>query len=363
VSTCLFGCVDSIAHPYRPIYTDGGTGGTGEVDAGPPDIEPITCPTKLVGFATMDGGTTGGAAADAATFTVDALAQLRTYAGMPGPAVVRISGVLGSPTLTDPQATAVEIESDKTIVGVKPGDGLVGTGFLIKDRHNVIIHNLKIAKVFYPYDAITIQNSTHVWVDHCDLSTDLTSPAKTYDGLVDITHGSFFVTVSWTSFHDHINTSLVGHTDTPAASDGTEDLALAVTFHHNQFLRTPSGSPRARFGHVHLFNNHYDTIQPTGTATTSYGIAAVMGAMLRVEANAFDQVAVPIITHIQDTPLDGSIGEGESGNSYTPMSSAAANMITVRNTWPPPYLYSDSLDSASGARVIVDACAGVGKVP
>jgi pectate lyase len=93
-------------------------------------------------------------------------------------------------------------------------------------------------------DAVHIEGSHQIWVDHCDLSSDRDLPKGTYDGLVDITHGSYNITVSWTYFHDHFNPCLVGHTDTP----NTEDAALAVTFHHNRFQRLQSGAPRARFG-------------------------------------------------------------------------------------------------------------------
>lgn len=42
--------------------------------------------------------------------------------------------------------------------------------------------------------------------DRSQLSTiGLTGDKDTYDGLLDITHGSDDVTVSWTKFHDHVS--------------------------------------------------------------------------------------------------------------------------------------------------------------
>jgi pectate lyase len=351
VFSCLSGCTDGVAHPFGTFHTDAGAadadGGSPRPDAGP-DATPITCPTKLVGYATLDGGTTGGAGPDAAVLTATTLDQLRMYANQVGPAIVRISGTIEIP---DSPRMPVEVESDKTVIPVKVGDGLTGSGLLIKDKHNVIVRNLKITKAFAPYDAVTVQGSTNVWVDHCDLSSDLDMPKGTYDGLVDITHGSSNVTVSWNLFHDHFNTSLVGHTDTP----NTEDAALAVTFHHNLFLRTPSGSPRARFGHVHLFSNHYVTVD-------TYGIASVMGATLLIEGNVFDQVMAPIVTHLDGTDLDGTVSD-PSNNLYLP-TGANVNLITTPpNSWRPPYVYADSVDSKEGVPVIVDSCAGIGRVP
>lgn len=65
---------------------------------------------------------------------------------------------------------------------------------------------MKIAKVLADYgDAVTIQLSTNVWVDHCDLSGDETVGKDTYDGLVDLSHAADFVTISNTYFHNHVS--------------------------------------------------------------------------------------------------------------------------------------------------------------
>lgn len=70
----------------------------------------------------------------------------------------------------------------------------------------MIVRNMKIAKVLADYgDAVTIQLSTNVWVDHCDLSGDETVGKDTYDGLVDLSHAADFVTISNTYFHNHVN--------------------------------------------------------------------------------------------------------------------------------------------------------------
>lgn len=61
---------------------------------------------------------------------------------------------------------------------------------------------MKISKVLADAgDAITIQASSNVWVDHCDLSSDQDHDKDYYDGLCDVTHGSDYVTISNTYFH------------------------------------------------------------------------------------------------------------------------------------------------------------------
>ncbi len=167
------------------------------------------------------------------------------------------------------------------------------------------MRNLKIAKAPSAGDAIKIQVSHHIWIDHCDLSSDRTDTTSGYDGLVDITHGSQFVTVSWTLFHDHKDTSLVGHT--PDAMSQAEDQNLSVTYHHNLFLDVDSG-PRVRWGMAHVFSNHFQDV-------TVFGVVSQSEATVQVDHNVFDSVDLPIATtYLMETP--GFMAE--TGNKFTP---------------------------------------------
>lgn len=83
---------------------------------------------------------------------------------------------------------------------------LTGVGLTINGQSNVIVRNLKISKVLADNgDAITIQASKNVWVDHVDLSSDLDHDKDYYDGLVDVTHASEWVTISNSYIHDHVS--------------------------------------------------------------------------------------------------------------------------------------------------------------
>lgn len=74
-----------------------------------------------------------------------------------------------------------------------------------------------------------------------------------YDGLLDITHASDFITVSNVYFHDHFKTSLVGHSD----NNGDEDTGhLTVTYANNYWSNLHSRAPSLRFGTGHIFNNY-----------------------------------------------------------------------------------------------------------
>jgi pectate lyase len=87
-----------------------------------------------------------------------------------------------------------------------------GVGLFIWKQSNVIVRNIISKYVLAASgDGLGIQQSTNVWVDHCEFYSDLTHDKDYYDGLLDITHASEWVTVSNTYFHDHWKADLVGH--------------------------------------------------------------------------------------------------------------------------------------------------------
>jgi pectate lyase len=306
----------------------------------------------MVGYAAVvssdaDGGTAqpttgGGDVPPTSVSTVDALTQALLS---PEPAVILLDGML---TLTAPLKVTTDKNArngNKTLIGAGPRSGLTGAGLDLSYADNVILRNLNISKAAAGEgDAVTILASHHIWVDHCDLSSERTDAAVSYDGLVDITHGSEFITVSWTVFHDHNDTSLVGHTaDTTAQA---EDQNLKVTYHHNLFLNVNSG-PRIRWGRAHLFSNHFQKADAFGVVSTS-------DATVLVEHNVFDGVTRPLATMYGD-PLSGYMTETE--NEFSP--------AFTPDLMPPPVApivlpYSYSPDSSVAS--IVGTCAGTGKI-
>ena len=268
------------------------------------------------------------------------------YAAQPQPIVIRIS------RLIEAQAP-VPVMSDKTIEGVGLGDGLVGGGLDLQGSHNIIIRNLSIGLVIKPNDAIHLDMSKNIWIDHCDLYSNLTDPKGTYDGLVDIAHASDFVTVSWNKFHDHYLTSLVGNM---TSSAGMDTGHLTVTYHHNLFQSAQSYDPRVRVGSVHVFNNLY--IGNTDFDQGEAAIVSTMNAQVLVEGNIFSNIKVPISTRasLPDT-ADGTVWETTAfPNIYN--NGSGLNDITMARPWPipPPYVYFPDLPG--DAEVLVRHCAG-----
>ncbi|KAF8242009.1 pectin lyase-like protein [Wilcoxina mikolae CBS 423.85] len=229
------------------------------------------CP---MGYATMNGGTTGGAGGT--TVTVNTLAELKAAAGAKGPAII----ILAS-SITD--NGMVEVASDKTILAKDNTVVMTGVGFWIVGVKNVIVRNLSCKKVLAPGDCFTIMRSTNIWLDHVDVSSDQDHGKDYYDGLIDITHASDFVTISNSHIHDHFKASLIGHSD----QNGPEDTGyLHVTFAHNHFENLNSRGPSLRFGTVHLYNNVYDNCPD--------GINARDGAQVLVENNTWNNTKKPL---------------------------------------------------------------------
>lgn len=286
----------------------------------------------------MNGTTGGGAIKPVRANTAD---ELKAYVIADEPMVIEIATTIA---LTE----QLRPTPNKTIVGVGSSGVLTGAGFYIKNSENIVVQNLTITKLTPgDNDAIGIDNSRYVWIDHCDLSTTLDEPLGTYDGLVDITHASDFVTVSWSRLHDHIGVSVIGHSDTNADEDTGH---LRVTMHHNYFQNVISATPRARFGKVHLFNNYFENVGDTA-------VLSQMGADVVLERNYFLEVPAPLVTHFTGPEDGNAISLDDSfDQSGTPM-------ITRVSTWDPSaaYVYRDNWDSADLVPTIVAHCAGVGK--
>jgi pectate lyase len=256
-----------------------------------------------VGWATLNGGTTGGGSVT--PVTVSTLSALQTAANSSGAKVIYVSGVMGAGV-----GTRVRISSDKTIFGL-PGAQLNG-GFDIKDAHNVILRNMIVvgpgAVDVDGVDCINVDNSTNVWVDHCEVRDG-------QDGNFDIVNGSNYVAVTWTKFSysgasvEHQFCNLIGNSDSKT-SDRTK---LKVTMMFNYWTEgCVERMPRVRFGQVHVVNNLFDS------PDASYCVRAGIEADIMVENNAFIGVRRPVDLYENNftaVTATGNLFSGTTGNT------------------------------------------------
>jgi pectate lyase len=315
------------------------TAGCGDQRAYPiirPSAADVPCSLDMTGYASINDSTTGGSGPQppvTVTTAADFIAQATASAD---PNEILVDGMI---TLTE----KVEIASNKTIIGVGANSGFTGAGLHLTDVRNIILRNLVFAKISVGEgDAINLKRTKYVWIDHCDFSSDADDTTSGYDGLVEITHASDWITVSWSRFHDHQDTGLIGNLQNNALEDAN---TLHATYHHNLFLKVNSG-PRLRYSTVHLYSNHFQQV-------TVNGVAAETMSTAFVQQNMFDRVGTPITTDYEDDET-GSVRD--ESNRFV---DSGPNNVTATSNLTLPYLYS--YDSASGTPAVVDQCAGTGK--
>ncbi|WP_327351364.1 pectate lyase family protein [Streptomyces sp. NBC_01304] len=287
--------------------------------------------TSPVGFG---AGTTGGG--NATPVTVTTLAAFKTAVTGSSAKVVKVNGLLSL-------SGQVDIGSNTTVLGVGSASGFTGGGLRIKEATNVVVRNLNISKPLAPADGITVQESTKVWIDHNSFSADRSHDKDYYDGLLDVTHASDNVTVSWNTFKDHFKGSLVGHSDNNAGEDTGH---LKVTYHHNHFSNVYSRIPSLRFGTGHFYDNY---VQGADTAVHSR-----MGAQMLVENNVFASTKVAVTTS-RSSDVDGYANL--RGNE---LGGAAIEISRQGSFTTPPYAYT--AEPASSVVASVTSGAGAGKL-
>ncbi|HEV8693206.1 MAG TPA: hypothetical protein VGQ93_03320 [Lysobacter sp.] len=211
----------------------------------------------------------------------------------------------------------IRIPANTTIVGVTHDAGLRGAWFDIRpgltpgnQPMNVIVRNLHFADTYdcFPqwsptdgatgnwnaqYDAISVRNATHVWIDHNSFADVVTADDglpeyfgrryQVHDGLVDVTNESDLVTMSWNRFSDHDKTMLVGSSDSAVADRGK----LRITLHHNLFEDLGQRVPRVRYGRVHVYNNYYKLSDEAAASHYGYSWGVGVESAIYAENNHF----------------------------------------------------------------------------
>jgi pectate lyase len=204
----------------------------------------------------------------------------------------------------------VRIGSNTSIIGVGENSKIIGGNLSMEGVHNIIIRNLEVEapRDYFPswdpkdgetghwnseYDAINIKDNTnHVWIDHNTLSDGNHPESESgkyfgmkfqqHDGLLDITNGANYVTVSYNIVSDHGKTMLIGSSDSRTSDSGK----LKVTLHHNYFKNMTERFPRVRFGEVHVYNNYYEHSN-NSEYEFSYAIGAGKESKIYAENNYF----------------------------------------------------------------------------
>lgn len=299
---------------------------------------------SLVGWATRDGGTTGGAGGDQVTVSTGSALQ-SAINDASGPRTIYVNGTI-TPGNSSGSKIDVKDVDNISIIGVGSNGELNGIGIKIWRASNIIIRNLKIHHVdIGDKDCISIEGpSDHIWIDHNELYNEFQGVGKDdFDGLLDAKRDAEYLTYSWNYLHDSWKASLLG-------SSESDDDDRKVTYHHNYFRNINSRLPLFRGGQGHIYNNVYEDVV-TGCVNSR------LGACVKIENNYFDNANDPWYSadsdEVGDVDVSGNtITNGSSFDSDdTPPGSCNASI---------PYPYS--AQTASAARSSVLSCAGVGKL-
>ncbi len=326
---------------------------------------------------------------------------------------------------TDPQEAARKQsqvnQKARIVVPVSPNTSIIGIGrrakivngsLMIKGVDNVVIRNIEFSDSYdmFPawdpldsydaatdtggrwnsqYDLVSVESSTHVWIDHCTFN-DGERPDETdagslvfgqiyqhHDACIDVTKQSNYVTISWNYFHNHDKVTLAGSSDTATAANGYG--YLSVTYHHNLFKDVKQRMPRVRFGMVHAYNNVFiGKVDEASLYSFSYAFGIGKFARLYCENNTFlvKDAAVSnlySLMHKADSKISdstyfydsGTILNGKAVDVYADAAAKAIEdgkppLVQTNTIWSPSTSYDYSLDEGWRMFLLVRLSSGAG---
>ncbi|WP_030612737.1 pectinesterase family protein [Streptomyces fulvoviolaceus] len=234
------------------------------------------------GFASLAGGTTGGAGGKVVTVTDQA--SLAKYAAAEEPYVIRVSGAIA----VEPFGSDIVVTSNKTVIGVgDTGEIVHGELHLNPGTSNVIIRNLTIRDSYVEgdwdgkttdFDAIQMDTVDHVWIDHNRFT-------HMGDGLLDIRKDSQYITVSYNQFTNHNKAFGIGW---------TTNVLTQITIDHNWFTGTKQRNPSAdNCAYAHLYNNYLSAQVADGDPVWTYGNWSRGKTRMVIENSYYDGVQHP----------------------------------------------------------------------
>lgn len=357
------------------------------------------------GWAGEKGGTLGGAQATSDNIhTVSSPSKLLSVLAAAGdkPKIIKISGTIDMASADNGGAfksksdqakrSVIKIPSNTTIIGLGSDAKFVNTSLKISNANSVIVRNLTlvapcdIQPIWDPtdgkagnwnseYDAMTIEASSHVWVDHNRFTdfpkTDDLLPVENgkhkqcHDGNLDVKSGSDFVTISYNIFDQHDKNNLIGSSDSNQAQDNGH---LTVTFHHNHFTNIVQRAPRVRFGMVHLYNNYHQSDKLSKAYPYQYSVGVGYLAKIISENNVYDIAGAKdcssVVVNSGSSSRKGAITDEGSLLNGAALALSSNCSFNSSVGWTVPYKskLSTSLTSAVNVKQAVLNNAGPGRL-
>ena len=317
-----------------------------------------------VGYASLNGGTTGGAGGEVAYASTGAEIHqaMCNRASDDTPLIIYVSGTINHGNTSkysgscDTKDDEIQFKGVSNISLIGTGSGAVfdQIGIHLRDTSNIILQNLHIKNVKKSGsptsnggDAIGMESGVfNVWVDHCTLEAT-GGEDDGYDSLLDMKATTQYVTVSYTHYNHSGRGGLMGSSD-------SDDSNTFVTFHHNYYQNIDSRMPLLRHGTAHSFNNYFNGIAKSGMNPR-------MGGKIKAEHNHFENAHNPIgtfyTTNMGYWDLKDNIFENVTWSSASDEFPAGPNPVSTTSINIP---YSYQLDAVSCVKNIVLATVGAG---
>ncbi|MFK4543133.1 pectate lyase [Streptomyces tendae] len=319
------------------------------------------------GYATQNGGTTGGAGGQTVRATTGTAIHeaLCGRASSSTPIIIEVEGTINHGNTSKVSGDSCSTAADKielkqvsniTIVGVGNGAVFDQLGIHIRESSNIVIQNVTVRNVKKSGsptsnggDAIGMESDVrNVWVDHTTLEAS-GGESEGYDGLFDMKDNTQYVTLSYSTLRNSGRGGLIGSSE----SDRSNGY---VTFHHNLYENIDSRAPLLRGGIAHMYNNHYKSLNESG-------INSRAGAKAKVDNNYFEDSKDVLGTFYTDQAgtwqVSGNIYDNvtwsEPGEDNNPAGPDPQSNTTVSIP------YSFTLDDASCVPSVVSATAGANK--
>ncbi|MFF3316195.1 polysaccharide lyase family 1 protein [Streptomyces sp. NPDC003035] len=246
---------------------------------------------RATGYATQNGGTTGGAGGQTVRATTGTAihAALCGRASSSTPITIEVEGTINHGNTSKVSGTScntadgvIELKqvSNVTLVGVGSGAVFDQLGIHIREAGNIIIQNVTVKNVKKSGsptsnggDAIGMEsNVRNVWVDHVSLEAS-GGESEGFDGLFDMKDNTQYVTLSYSTLRNSGRGGLVGSSETELSNG-------FITYHHNLYENIDSRAPLLRGGIAHMYNNYYVKLNESG-------INSRAGARAKVDNNYF----------------------------------------------------------------------------
>jgi len=248
--------------------------------------------------------------------------------------------------------TVIHVSSHKSLLGYGSSAAITGASLYILQQSNIIIQNIAFSEVnpalLEAGDAVTIDGSDHVWIDHCSFS-------RVSDGFVDAINDSKSITISWNRF-DGVN---------PVACAGQHNYAntfegATVTLHHNLYDRTLGCSPKLGYGsRGHVFDNYWRGV-------SDYSIQVGSESHALIQANYFEDSEQPFYASdscLEDDPPCAISAPEDAPNSFVGISEQEPHQTGGQVEQLPYDASTYTIEPASDARRAVLAGAGPTLLP